>query len=522
MKTRTKNFTFHGGFNIGPYRYDVANLPTSGSYIEVIRSEEIKYPTIMMSFDLYSYGVAQGLGHFIKRLLWDILAESDKYKETGKLDISSAYAIDVDDDIRHVNFKFNTMQYMPDKEYKRDTILKEMMGRKKMTFKDVSEWCLSRIKRCKEYKITEEILEEKKKEFKDYNKIERDTVNIIHPLISKVANTKLDLSNCATDVNIDNLTVDDVNDILHNVFSINNFNFIQFQSPSSVTLYEIDELVSSIIEDVLNNSLKSSHYAKWITRHLPVYEEMIKVRELAEKPIYLAGEAEKITIDDTLKITECSSKCCGEENPSKHILVRTCPDIIDGAHLNDTDNFRGMYAYLGSIIAMIVFNNYIFAKHKDDVKRIHANDMESVDVVRVSAESVAIIRNKLLTINNNTNIENILSGFKEYAKDSYESSADFFINTLKEELLLLFTGGVSYRKSSFFTNNELMMLWNYNRVMNAEERAEDIDLVFGNREEYLFSPFVNALLSEHSVKIIKRFVILAINNLEFIEINNNI
>lgn len=55
-----------------------------------------------------------------------------------------------------------------------------------------------------------------------------------------------------------------------------------------------------------------------------------------------------------------------------------------------------------------------------------------------------------------------------------------------------------------------------------KKRAEDIGLVFGNREEYLFSPFVNALLSEHSVKIIKRFAILAINNLEFIEINNNI
>ena len=131
MKIRCKNFTFHGGFDIGPYNYNVANLPTSGSYIEVIRSKEINYPTITMSFDLYSYGIAQGLGHFIKRLIWDILAESDKYKETGKLDISSAYAIEVDDDIRHVNFKFNTMQYMPDKEYKRDTILKEMMERKR-------------------------------------------------------------------------------------------------------------------------------------------------------------------------------------------------------------------------------------------------------------------------------------------------------------------------------------------------------------------------------------------------------
>lgn len=162
MKSDTKNFRFYGDFNIGPYNYNVANLPIHGSYIEVIRSEEIKYPSVGISFNLYSHKTAQGIGHFIKRLIWDILAESDKYKEFKRLDISSAYAIEVDDDLRHVNFKFANMQYMPDKEYKRDNILKEMIERKKMTFKDVSEWCLSRIKRCVDYKITQEFLDIKK------------------------------------------------------------------------------------------------------------------------------------------------------------------------------------------------------------------------------------------------------------------------------------------------------------------------------------------------------------------------
>ena len=522
MKGNTKNFKFYGDFNIGPYNYNVANLPVHGSYIEVIRSEEIKYPSVGISFNLYSYKTAQGIGHFIKRLIWDILAESDKYKEFKRLDISSAYAIEVDDDLRHVNFKFANMQYMPDKEYKRDDILKEMIERKKMTFKDVSEWCLSRIKRCVDYKITQEFLDIKKKEFKDYNDIEKKSVNITHPLISVTANDGVPLSNCALNAELDKLTVDDVNDILHNVFSFFNLNSINFELPANVTLCEVDEFVATLITDVLNQSKKTTHYANEIEKVEPKYEDVVEIKRLAEKLLYFTGEEDSIKIDDNLKITRLPFNYYGKENPSKHILVRTCPVIIDGYYLYDTNKFNGMYAYFGSIIAGIVFNNYIFAKHNDDVLGLYSNDRTSESVVQVSEKGIAITRNTLVTIKNDTNIDNILSGFKEYAKENYEHSIDFYIKSLKEDLLRLFTGGVSYKYPAFFKHNDLTMIWNFNRSMSALKRAEDIDMVFGNREEYLFSPFVNALLSEDSVKLIKRFTILAINNLEFIEINNNI
>ena len=521
MKSNTKNFRFYGDFNIGPYNYNVANLPMAGTYLEVIRSKEIKYPSVGISFNLYSHKTAQGLGHFIKRLIWDILAESDKYKEFKRLDISSAYAIEVDDDLRHVNFKFANMQYMPDKEYKRDNILKEMIERKKMTFKDVSEWCLSRIKRCVDYKITQEFLDIKKKEFKDYNDIEKRTVNITHPLISVTANDGVPLSNCALNAEIDKLTVDDVNDILNNVFSFHNLDSINFELPANVTLYEVDEFVATLIVDILNQSTKTSHYAQEIAKVEPKYEDVVEIKRLAEKLLYFTGEEDKIAIDDNLKITRLPFNYYGKENPSKHILVRTCPVIIDGYYLYDTNKFNGMYAYLGSIIAGIVFNNYIYAKQIDNAINIHSNDRTSDSVVNVSERGIAITRNNLLNIKNDTDIDKILSGFKEYAREHYEHSLDFYLKSLKEELLLLFTGGVSYKYPAFFRHNDLMMLWNLNRTMRAEKRAEDIDLVFGNREEYLFSPFVNSLFSEDSVKIIKRFTILAINNLEFIEISNN-
>ena len=522
MRTKCKNFAFYGGFDIGPYRYDVADLPVAGTYLEVIRSKEIKYPSIGISFNLYSHKTAQGLGHFIKRLIWDILADTDKYQECKHLDISSAYAIEVDDDIRHVNFKFNTMQYMPDKEYSRDTILKEMIQKKKMLFRDVTEWVLSRIKKCKDYKITQEILDIRRNSFKDYNDLEKKNVNITHPLISVTANDEVPLSNCMLNAELDKLTVDDVNDILNNVFSFFNLNSIQLEIPANVTLYEVDLLASTLITDVLNQSLKKSEYAKEIAKVEPKHEDVIEIKKLAETPLYPIGEEDKIAIDDSLKITKYPYNYYGDNRPSKHILVRTYPVIIDRKYLNDTNVSNGIYAYLGSIIAETVFNNYIHAKRSNSVIGIFSNERTSESVVRVSEKGIAITRNTLLNINKDTNIENILSEFKEYARERYEDSANFYIDTLKKELLLLFTGGVSYKYPAFFKHNDLMMIWNFNRTMNAEERAEDIDSAFGNREEYLFSPFVNALLSEHSVKIIKRFGILAINNLEFIEINNNI
>ena len=365
MKTMCKNFTFYGGFNIGPYKYEVADLPIHGSYLEVFRSKEVKYPSVKLKFKLSNYGNAKGIGYLIKTIIWNILAEKVKYKESNTININAAYSIKVDDDLSYINFEFHNFSFsgalfLPSEEYPRDRVLQEMKKRKMMTFKELYEWCLDCIKRCVEYKITEEDIKAAIEHTESNYRESSSTVNLYHPIMSKFTFYGTDVSNYISKETLKSLTVEEVSDMIHNMLSVFAFKLAQFELPEHVTLYEIDDFTSRLITDVLNYSKKDSKYAKDILENLSDNCGVAtQLEKSANDDSVDYGDGSEVVISNELKIATHNLNL-EEFKKGKYLLARTKPVIIrDDAYLYYSNKFSGMFAYFGNMIAQVVLYDYM-------------------------------------------------------------------------------------------------------------------------------------------------------------------
>lgn len=505
------NNRFLNKLDIGVYEYYVRDLPLHGSYVEVFKSDYNKEIEILVNFNASNYEEAEGVFYLVNEiyeLITDAFYKDNRGVFPSYMRLGPAMLHVIDD--TSLKLKFISDVIIDNRMYPKDRVAGMLASSPNSTFKSFIDNTAKFLKFAKDFKVTEKQTEriieniifmtEKNNKYINENTIRSYEVN------------RCKLSRHKSSEEWKKLTVNDVNTVINNLFSVFSLNNIEILCPKSVSINDIDEFIDSLIENSLNSYLDAkSKIGVSMTRHPGIDEYHYSNIKILDKQTY-----HNTRLKDDYREWQRNRIEVEKTNRDLQSITITTPLIsTKKSFIIDTDGADGICGYFSGEILLDMFTSYIRSGETLLSSYYGIKEPTLFKIVKDDTiyTSFSIAYDDVFK---RVNLRELISKFDDYLKDHIDSYLDTYIRNLMRDIRK-FRYGLAYRQSldTLFESNMYTNIVAMCNNTTAAGRSEIVSKYLGNNDDLLFPEYSQHLASDTFISYLKKAVMQNKDELRF-------
>lgn len=505
------NNRFLNKLDIGVYEYYVRDLPLHGSYVEVFKSDYNKEIGILFNFNASNYEKAEGVFYLINEI-YELITDAF-YKNNGGgfpsyTGLGPVMLHVVDD--TSFKLKFISDVIIDNRMYPKDKVAGVLASSPNSTFKNFIDNIAKFFKFAKDFRVTEEQTERIIENIIDMT--EKNDKHINENTARSYEVNRCRLSRYKSSEEWKKLTMNDVNAVINNLFSVFSLYNIEILCPKSVSINDIDGFIDSLIEDSLNSYLDAkSGIGVSMTNRPGIDEYHYSNIKILDKELY-----HKTRLTDDYR--EWQRNRIEVEKTSRDLqsIIVTTPLISTRKSFTiDTDGADEICGYFSGEILLNMFTSYI---------RSANNLLSSYYGINESAVFKIVKDDRIYTsfsiayddIFKRVNLRELISKFDDYLKDNIDSYLETYVRNLMRDMRK-FRYGLPYRQSlnTLFESNMYTNIVAMCNNTTATGRLEIVSKYLGDNDDLLFPEYSQYLASDTFISYLKKAVMQNKDELRF-------
>lgn len=505
------NNRFLNKLDVGAYEYYVRDLPLHGAYTEVFKSDYNHEIEVLFNFNASNYDKAEGVFYLVNEiyeLITDVFYKDNRGIFPSYLRLGPAMLHTIDDS--SFKIKFISDVILDNRMYPKDRVANALSSFPNSNFKIFVDNIVKFFKFAKDFKVTEKQTERIIENIVYLTEKNDKYVNECNMKSYEVNRCKLSRHKSTEEWK--KLTVNDVNAVINNLFSVFSLVNIEILCPKSVSINDIDKFIDTFVEDSLNAYLDAkSGIGVSMTKRPSIDEYHYSNIKLLDKELYHKTRLKNDYIEWKRNRIEVE-----KTNRDLQSIIITTPLISTRkSFVIDTDGADEICGYLSGDIILNMFTSYIRSADTLLSSYYGIKEPKLFKIVKDGTiyTSFSISYDDVFK---RVNLKELIDKFDDFLKDHIDDYLETYINNLMRDIRK-FTCGLAYRQSldSLFESNMYTNIVAMCNNTTAAGRLEIVSKYLGNNDDLLFPEYSQFLTNDTFITYLKQAVMQNKDELRF-------